>query len=242
MGSFIDVLLEMFPGADQFVLIGPSATYDHGEMSACFPLSPTKASQLLNQLVSEEKSLLKQYYDLMTLKEKSELPSFDILIDHIKEEVSLHVKKVLGPDESPYACDEFGEGNMRYRQPSSLWHFYHTLGSIYETVIPILDKMVTHPHKLDPLAVFNHPNYERLKHSLIDYQLVFSWHCTKTFVPSISYRFRLDANALVWLSRRRDIYDFDTLDDFGLYTGDTLLFSSCTHERFCDAIGAKNPL
>ena len=246
MGSFIDILLEMFPEADRFVLIGPAATYENGEMVSCFPLTPSQANRLLDQVTDEETSSLNDRFKQMSEQEKAELPEFEILIDGIKSDVKTHIHKIcerrLEPDESPYAGDEFGKGNMRYKQPTSLWHFYHAIGSIYESVIPILDKMVAHKEKMNPLEVFENSKHERLRHSLIHYELAFSWHCTKTYSPSIVYHFRLDANAIVWLSKRRDIYDFDVLDDFALYQGDTLLFSSCTHERFCDALGLKKPL
>jgi len=246
MGSFIDILLEIFPEADRFVLIGPSATYENGEMVSCFPLTPSQANRLLDQVIDEETSSLKHRFNQMSKQEKAELPTFDVLISNIKSDVKTHVQKVcerrLEPDESPYACDEFGEGKMHYKQPTSLWHFYHSIGSIYESVIPILDKMVAHKEKMNPLEVFNNAKHERIRHSLINYEPSFSWHCTKTSLPAIVYHFKLDANAFVWLSSRQDIYDFDLLDDFALYQGDKLLFSSCTHERFCDAIGSKNPL
>lgn len=236
MGNFAKQILDKYQEADSFELIGSAFCYQEGDIQACVSITKAKADELINQLIDEEKNNLLFYYEKFSITDKQQLPSFETLIANIGAEAKNHFLKVINKqlkeDESPYTCDEFGQGHMMYTRPEQLWHFYHFFDGLYQSVDPILHKMVTTEQKLDPLEVFNDVKYRELKVSLLSYRLSFSWHCTKTFQPALLYRFSLDENSLEWLKSVKHPFDFERLEDFALYRGDRLLYSTCTHEHF----------
>ncbi|MCQ2399754.1 MAG: hypothetical protein MJ072_04540 [Clostridia bacterium] len=223
-------VLDRFPDADGFVLC---ATYGERE------ISERESEIAFNDLVEYDKNLLKRTYD--AFKPDNELADFDFLYEKIKDECALFEEKYKAEYMENYGfffngfiCDHVGR-DTDFSTPLGLfWHFYQRLGSEIDSLNTLngLKKLSTEP----VTSILNSEEYSVLKKNYVGKNVTFTTHCTGGPLQ-VEFTFKLTDETRAWLLSRASVYDFEgELEDLALTKNGEIIFSSCTHERFCDEI------
>lgn len=231
------ILEKYLPQADRFSLNCPFCLeYDAEHMLGTYHLNDEHAEYARNKARKDILKILGTVYERINNQDKENLPPLDKLIESITEEIkdfrhALGDKTIESNGGDSFMCDEFSRGKTRLTSPQELWHFYHSLDKLlmYYWISNKLQKN-TIESPLD--AELDAEYYSQLKQDLIDIEVTFSWHCTMSSELTKVFYFRLTENSIAWLKKLKNDYDMRELQDLAFYNGDTVLFSSCTHEGF----------
>ncbi|MDE5729125.1 MAG: hypothetical protein K2I20_03010 [Clostridia bacterium] len=166
----------------------------------------------------------------------SGLPPFEKLYKEIKEEyLALYGEKeefARKHGGNIFFCDEFANGNAKYKTPPELWHVYHNV-EFAAMCVRELEKRKSFEKTRDLCAELKADGADGvLIQNLNDIKVSYLNHCTVGGCLSKTFYFTLNDDTKKWLLRHKDDYDFTTLQDLAFYNGDDILFSSCTHEGF----------
>ena len=212
------------PLADSFELVGeiPEGSW----------LTQAQAEELIAGCAREAKERAYEYYEMLSEKERTQLPSFDEVWRTAYAEGQAHAARAergeLG-GESPFLCDLVHRNKTHFSEPQEFcWHLYHSVSLIFEQAYEI----GRYVGGVDADNFPCDPKYAPLKPYLLSVTPTCSWHCTQTSQPHYVYRFRLTDETAAWLLQYRSDYDLEELQDLAFYRGEKLLFSSCTHEGF----------
>lgn len=167
---------------------------------------------------------------------KKNLPDFQALYYEIEAETKKHASKtedeLKESNESPFLCDEVGNGKTKYNNPKKFfWGMYHDMGFLLDCskrIEALMKNSIVRPLDFE----LNNDKNSALKPYLISITPTFTWHCTTSSCFSKVFRFKLTDEAKKWLLQFETDYDVEGFEDLALYNGDKLLFSSCTHEGF----------
>ena len=222
--------------ADFFEIVTPFSpyeTYTNENPNGIFRLSEEDAQRAIKLLEEKEKEFLLSLYSKLTKVQKEQLPDFSVLCENIKAEILAHMcKNKKETDESPFLCDNVHNGKTQYAKPYKFfWHMYHNLQFLIECVQSVeAMKLNSKERPLD--LELNGEKNSVLKPYLISVTPTFTWHCTTQNLLSLVFRFRLTEETKNWLFQFDTDYDMEPFEDLAFYKGNTLLFSSCTHEGY----------
>ena len=225
--------------ADSFEIVTPFSpyeTYTEENPNGIFRLSKEDGERAITLLDKEIKEILLSLYDKLPKVQKNQLPDFPVLCENIKVEILTHMcknkKELAKTDESPFLCDNIHKGKTQYAKPHKFfWHMYHSLQFLVECIQSVeAMKLNSKERHLD--LELNDEKNSVLKPYLISVTPTFTWHCTTQNFLSLVFRFRLTEETKKWLLQFDTDYDIDPFEDLAFYKGNTLLFSSCTHEGY----------
>lgn len=231
------ILEKYLPHADRFSLNCPFCLeHDAKHMQGTYRLSDEHAEYARDKARTVTLKNLGIVYERINNRDKENLPPFDKLIESITEEIkeyrhALGDKTIDSNGGDSFICDEFSMGKTRLTSPQELWHFYHSLDSLF-TYYWICDKLQKNTIERPLDAILDTEYYSPLKQDLINIEVTFCWHCTISSELTKVFYFRLTDNSIAWLKNLKNDYDMRKLQDLAFYNGDKLLFSSCTHEGF----------
>ncbi len=214
------------PYNDKLTFIGVSAD------------SRDNASEAVEGIENATISRLKQYYDkyydkIIKVTDKG----FDEIITDIKKEIESAIAKGKKQCKPVFMCDRVYKGKTKYSEPYEFfWHTYHDIQFMFECRDNI--ERAKAERELVENSIIE--DLRLLQPHLISARLSYSWHCTTTSQLSIVCKFQLNEDTQKYLLRFKDDYDLRGLEDLALYSGDKLLFSSCTHEGFHTDLTKKN--
>lgn len=215
--------------ADSFVLVVP---YDDRLILEDINLNEEYGAKTVKDLeehiIKRLKSLYeKQYEDIKRTTSKS----FETLINEIKEEIFLDMKRAEKNNNMVFLCDKVYDEKTKYYMPKEFfWHVYQDLQFLFMCQKDMERKILL--REKSPENNLDIEDLKLLKPYLISVALSYSWHCTTTSQLSIVFKFKLTDETKKYLLQFKTDYDLKQLEDLALYKGDKLLFSSCTHEQF----------
>ena len=164
---------------------------------------------------------LKKSYDY----QKDKMPyDYDTLFNDIYEECF--------EKNDMFIVDKLHNNLNKYPDVGCMWHMYYSINDLV-----MIEKRIDYyrnlEEKYDIDKEFDNDEIKDLKKYIKRYELSFATHCTLGPL-SITFYFDLNDDTKKWLLNKKDIYDFNHLQDLALYKDNEILFSSCTHEEYYD--------
>lgn len=228
-------LLEKYlPSADRFSLSCPfNEGFDDEHMFGIYRIAESDAAAALGTLEKWCYGSARSQFLHIPEEERKKLPPFESLYAQIREKCLMHrrrhAERIAECGGHSFFCDEFR--SEEYGGRDEIYAVFHAV-DFFETCKYAIEKTKELPREREAESILDGCGCRELKDSLISCEVTFCWHCTVSSRLSVVFFFEINDRTAEWLSRRKNDYDFEFLEDLAFYRGDRLLFSSCTHERF----------
>ena len=208
--------------------------YDINHPFGKYKLDQKMANKIINETLEYFKKENRMIYEKLD-KQKFNLPTFEKFIEHVESINKIDLTKIIdGMDLVKNSlCDKFSRKELQYKEPLELWHIYHSYDFLNEVRFSAMNMVkLNECRQLD--YELNLESYIDLKNCLIKIDITHIWHCTVSGLLCKVFYFKLNKDSIHWLLKHKNIYDFIKLDDLAFYQDDKCIFSSCTHEGFCN--------
>lgn len=214
-------------------------TFSLSAYATSIKISQKHAKIIVDNMIDTSKDLLHEIYQ-DGLK-KCDLPPFDTLVDDIMDECKEFINKNydkynklapgIGSRFASFIADEVGK-TTKYSEPQEIfWHIYYVLGRLMDQTA-MIQSLVVSDNEADPLDEVDLPDYDELRPYLVKSEISDGNHCTMGPLFHNVF-FELNDSTKKWLLKRREVFDFEDSEyqDFALYEGGKVVFSTCTHEQ-----------
>ena len=194
-----------------------------------YGISEEESKKILEELNAVYIEQSKIRWDRTPEETKDRLPDFEKILD----DAVAYRKKISASSETE---DEFSEkfdlNHSRYSESSSFVRCMYSDQYSYGRTEFIHKEMIKNENERDVLEELKRFNNELLLKNHIRYELSHSWPFTITSELMIIHYFKCNEETKKWLKRRKDIFDFDVLEDLDFFRDGRCVMGVCTHEEW----------